>query len=107
MRRGRRVVLRIYFWSVLGFALLVAVGLAILWGAGVLNTSGGSIDWTAVASVAGVASALTSLATAAALVLAADEFARAQRSREGEQQRDRIDRWPYVRADIGFDDYLH
>ena len=107
MTRGRGIVLRIYLWSVLGFAISIAVGLVILWTAGVLNTSGGSIDWTAVASVAGVASALTSLATAAALVLAADEFDRAQRSREGEQQRDRIDRWPYVRADIGFDDYLH
>ena len=97
---GLRLVFRLFLVALLCFGAATAAVFMVLW------WTDQGVDWAAVGAVAAVASALTSLATAAALVLAAEEFDRAQRSREAEQQRDRVDRWPYIRADIGFDDYL-
>lgn len=98
-------------WVLIGGGVAVVVALVagaslILWTSGAFSTSGGELDWSVVAAIAGVVGALTSIATAAALGLAAVQFDRQSASREAEQERDRVAHFPYVRVDIGFGDHL-
>ena len=95
----------------LGLALLGAVTmscalvLVLLWAFGDVRSDSGG--WTVVIGVSAVVAAGASLVTAAAVGLAAAEFDRQAAAREAEERRDRVSRWPYIRADIGFADYLH
>ena len=80
------------------------LALALLWAFGDVRSA--SEGWTVVVGVSSVVAAGASLVTAAAVGLAAAEFERNAAAREAEERRDRVSRWPYIRADIGFADYL-
>jgi hypothetical protein len=105
-QRGFRLLMGLVLGSWLLMATLACVGVGVIWMLGGIGTRGEELDWTVVAAVSGVISALTSIATASALGLAAVEFDRQAEARSSEARRDRVSRMPYVRADVGFAGHL-
>ena len=90
--------------SWLAVGALVAVALSLVGLLGGIDTSGGAIDWVAVAAVAAVVSSLATVALGAGLVISASQIEHERRTAADEQ---RILRQPYVRVDLGFDDYFN